>query len=594
MPHACAELDSDASIAHKTNNKERLLEENAKKGSHIKELMKAMSALGNLEPFTATTTAIDYSTLEAETTQTETTTTTQAESTTTTQAETPTTTQAETPTTTQAETPTTTQAETPTATQAESTTTTQAESTTTTQAESTTTTQAETSTTTQAETPTATQAESTTTTQAETPITTQAETPTTTQAETSTTTQAETPTATQAESTTTTQAESTTTTQAETPTTTQAETPTATQAESTTTTQAESTTTTQAETTTTTQAETPTTTQAESTSTTQAESTTTTQAETTRPIVSEPVTCVCWGDPHCKGFGTKEMLIGGSCRHVLLTDECMSTGTFTVSVKFKRTKTIVSRSYIQGVFIKYMHPQNSSTLLEIEMGQGGSLVFKKNGKHYWDSATENTISSRNLSTVAAEFGVVAEYYCVDELEKEWRGNIGDNGEVLRLDQIGGNNMSLYWDGVKSVKIEVFKYKDLCGICGQIGSSSMTIGPFDETVNPTECPEKVSSKMRGRERKFFAFVIIFRQTTFKNSLILGLSKDKKSNPNVRKNVDRRNFDRLHDDITRHKTKILRIPRATSEQVIVENGLQTLQEEIQFTVLDILVRNYDRRN
>ncbi|ELU17656.1 hypothetical protein CAPTEDRAFT_204247 [Capitella teleta] len=193
------------------------------------------------------------------------------------------------------------------------------------------------------------------------------------------------------------------------------------------------------------------------------------------------------------------MLIGGSCRHVLLTDGCdSSTAQLTISAEFKRTKTHVQRSFIRRVFINYVMPSDSANkLVEIELGQGGSAAFRVDGNDMWDTSMENTTNYETLSTVAAGLRTTAKYVCVDEIEG-WKGKIGESAEIFRLATLN-DKLAIYWDGVKSVRIDVSTQPAVCGICGQIGSSALVIGDFDVTQkNLTDCPSKAPSQAKGQE------------------------------------------------------------------------------------------------
>ncbi|ELU12433.1 hypothetical protein CAPTEDRAFT_212687, partial [Capitella teleta] len=115
---------------------------------------------------------------------------------------------------------------------------------------------------------------------------------------------------------------------------------------------------------------------------------------------------------------------------------------------------------------------------EIELGQGGSAAFRVDGNDMWDTSMENTTNYETLSTVAAGLRTTAKYVCVDEIEG-WKGKIGESAEIFRLATLN-DKLAIYWDGVKSVRIDVSTQPAVCGICGQIGSSALVIGDFDVT------------------------------------------------------------------------------------------------------------------
>ncbi|ELU14500.1 hypothetical protein CAPTEDRAFT_217396, partial [Capitella teleta] len=134
---------------------------------------------------------------------------------------------------------------------------------------------------------------------------------------------------------------------------------------------------------------------------------------------------------------------------------------------------------------------------EIELGQGGSAAFRVDGNDMWDTSMENTTNYETLSTVAAGLRTTAKYVCVDEIEG-WKGKIGESAEIFRLATLN-DKLAIYWDGVKSVRIDVSTQPAVCGICGQIGSSALVIGDFDVTQkNLTDCPSKAPSQAKGQE------------------------------------------------------------------------------------------------
>ncbi|ELT94513.1 hypothetical protein CAPTEDRAFT_211137 [Capitella teleta] len=68
-----------------------------------------------------------------------------------------------------------------------------------------------------------------------------------------------------------------------------------------------------------------------------------------------PSVCSCWGDPHCEGFSISEILVRGSCRYVLASDDCdkNDASTFKISGSFHTVKPTSTRSYIRTVHVDF-------------------------------------------------------------------------------------------------------------------------------------------------------------------------------------------------------------------------------------------------
>ncbi|ELU05792.1 hypothetical protein CAPTEDRAFT_193240 [Capitella teleta] len=187
---------------------------------------------------------------------------------------------------------------------------------------------------------------------------------------------------------------------------------------------------------------------------------------TVEPASSETSVCTCRGDPHCEGFSIPEFLVGGSCRHVLATDNCNAilSSTFKISASFHKVKPTTA-TLKQGLDLSFV----------VEDGE--------------DFSFQDTFTNTALP------GVSALYY--DNATAEF----GSNWNSVRAAAIKlPNDIEIRWDGTKQVAI-VMPHSfngSLCGICGEIDSSKMTIGPHDVSHKDdnTGCPKKAASLTIG--------------------------------------------------------------------------------------------------
>ncbi|ELU16839.1 hypothetical protein CAPTEDRAFT_209579 [Capitella teleta] len=189
-----------------------------------------------------------------------------------------------------------------------------------------------------------------------------------------------------------------------------------------------------------------------------------------RGEVAPPNICTCWGDPHCTGFSIPEILIHGSCRHVLASDNCAKTtlSTFKISGSFHKVKPTVQRSYVRTVHVEFK--LKDGTPVEATFKQGLDLSFV--------SENSNDASLQDTNTNIPGFPDVSVVFYKNAFE-EFGGKWDDvRVAVIQLP----NDIKITWDGVKRVEISMpgsFK-GSLCGICGEIDDSNMIIGGHDST------------------------------------------------------------------------------------------------------------------
>ncbi|ELU14433.1 hypothetical protein CAPTEDRAFT_227267 [Capitella teleta] len=183
-----------------------------------------------------------------------------------------------------------------------------------------------------------------------------------------------------------------------------------------------------------------------------------------------PSVCSCWGDPHCEGFSISEILVRGSCRYVLASDDCAKNEapTFKISGSFHTAKPTTTRSYVRTVHVDF----------KLASGTGVTATFKQGLDLSFVTENSVDVSVTDSMTNLPGFPDVSVMF-----HDNAKAEFGDKWDEVRVAVITlPNGIKISWDGIKQVEISMpdsFK-GSLCGICGEIGSSDMVIGGHDMT------------------------------------------------------------------------------------------------------------------
>ncbi|ELT87378.1 hypothetical protein CAPTEDRAFT_192640 [Capitella teleta] len=199
-----------------------------------------------------------------------------------------------------------------------------------------------------------------------------------------------------------------------------------------------------------------------------------------------PSVCTCWGDPHCAGFNISEIVIHGSCRYVLASDDCEKTesSTFKISGSFHTTKPTTTRSYVRTVYVDFL--LSDDTPVGGTFQQGLDVSFINLATISLPAIVVNT------NTNIPGFPDVSVVF-YDNAKAEF----GEKWDEVRVAVITlPNGIKITWDGIKQVEISMpgsFK-GSLCGICGEIDDSNMIIGSHDSSHldDAVGCPTKAAS------------------------------------------------------------------------------------------------------
>ncbi|ELU15909.1 hypothetical protein CAPTEDRAFT_196018 [Capitella teleta] len=188
-----------------------------------------------------------------------------------------------------------------------------------------------------------------------------------------------------------------------------------------------------------------------------------TVAPTTVATTPHDSVCMCWGDPHCRGFAIPKFSLSSSCAYLLASDNCQ--GPFWTFQIYARLH-MGNHSSVHSVIVDFNG-------IRAEFKQ--NLVLKIANISYQDDF--NDTASGFLGTfyenATAEFG-------------------GNWKPLVRMP----NGVRIAWDGRKQVAIYISNWFEniLCGLCGRIWDTKMYIGQKDSSK--TFCPNKPVSKPRG--------------------------------------------------------------------------------------------------